>query len=219
MRSFSFQLIAPYYDLLARLVFGNTIDKAQKHFFSLIPKGSEVLIIGGGSGRILGDLIKVAQPNKITFLEASSNMLRIAKKKSARILKNNHRNTEMCFIHGTENDLPVYKEYDVLITFFLFDVYPTHEAKKLASKLSEHLKSSGVWLFSDFCLEGQGFSFLWKKVLLVAMYTFFRLVSNLHNQSLPDYQTIFKELHYLPVQQQYFYHNFIISLIYRKLLS
>jgi ubiquinone/menaquinone biosynthesis C-methylase UbiE len=219
MRSFTFQHIAPYYDLFARLVFGNTLDKAQKHFFSLIPQGSSILIIGGGSGRILPYLLKNVRPKKITYVEASSNMLKIAKRKSRRILKNSQSNIELTFIHGTEDNIKAIQKYDVLMTFFLFDIYPTHQARKLANKLSDYLKPSGSWLFADFCLEGQGFQLIWKQIMLKLMYSFFRLVSNLQNQSLPDYESIFKELHYFPVQQQFFYRRFIVSIIYRKLFS
>lgn len=219
MQSFSFQRIAPFYDLLARLIFGNTIDQAQKQYFSLLPKRSTILFIGGGSGRVLADLVTIVQPKKITYVEASSNMIKQAQQRFLSIQKNNIYDTEMTFIHGTEQDIPALDEYDVLMTFFLFDLYPTQEAKKLAVKLSQHHKPSGIWLFADFCEGGMGFQFYWKKLLLKLMYRFFSLVSNVQNQDLPDYQAIFKEMQYFSVDEKYFYHNFIISTIYRKLLS
>lgn len=219
MRSFSFQRIAPIYDLLAKLIFGNAIDQAQKQYFSLLPEKSTILFIGGGSGRVLTELIKIVQPERITYVEASSNMLKQAQQRLLSLQKYKAYDIEMTFIHGTEHDIPTLNQYDVLMTFFLFDIYPTQEAKKLAQKLSQHLKPSGIWLFADFCETGTGFKLHWKKVLLKLMYKFFSLVSNVQNQSLPDYQAIFKETHYFPVEERYFYHNFIISTIYRKLLS
>lgn len=220
MQSFSFQTIAPYYDILARLVFGNTIDAAQKAFLSLMPKGSSVLIIGGGSGRILNDLIQKMQPKHITYIEASSVMLRKAKKRFQQIEKNAKHQVNASFIYGTEEDIPLYSHYDVLMTFFLLDIYPTDEAKALADKLSNHLKPSGSWLFADFCIQGNTtYQQYWQSILLKIMYKFFSFTSNLHNQSLPDYQRIFDELQYFPVQRKFFCKKFIISIIYRKLLS
>jgi tRNA (cmo5U34)-methyltransferase len=215
----SFQRIAPYYDTLAKLVFGNTIDHAQKAFFSLIPKGSSVLIIGGGTGRILTDLIKNREPKHITFIEASSAMLHKAEKRFERLDHALTDQVDTCFLHGTEKQISADQHYDVLMTFFLLDLYPTHEAKALSSVLSAHLRPSGSWLFADFCLQGNAYRQCWQNILLKIMYNFFRLTSNLQNQSLPDYQQIFKELGYFPVQQKYYYKNFIVSTIYRKLLA
>lgn len=219
MKSFSFQRIAPYYDGLARLVFGNTIDNAQKVFFPLVPEGSSVLIIGGGSGRILFDLIKQVKPKHITNIEASSTMLYKAEKRYQHIKNTLPYQVEMRFICGTEKDIPANAKYDVLMTFFLMDLYANDEARKLSFTLSAHLKASGSWLFADFCVRGSVSRQRWQKALLKMMYLFFHLTSNLQNQSLPDYQRIFKELQYFPVQQKYYYKEFIVSTIYRKLLS
>ncbi len=219
MKPVSFQFIAPYYDLLARFVFGDALDKAQTAFFSLIPQASSILIMGGGSGRILDELIDKVSPRQIFYVETSSAMLRLAKKRLSIIQKKKQMNTEVQFIHGNEDDIPQTLRCDVLMTFFLLDVYATPQAKVLTYKLSHHLRPSGSWLFADFCLEGKGIQLLWKKALLNIMYKFFWLTTNLHNQSLPDYQLIFEELQYFPVQQKYFYRGFIVSIIYRKLLA
>lgn len=215
----SFQKIAPYYDALARLVFGNTIDQAQKAFFSLIPKGSSVLIVGGGTGRILVDLIKKRGPGHITFIEASSAMLHSAEKRFQHLDHTLTSQVEMRFIHGTEKEIPPDQHYDILMTFFLLDLYTTQEAKFLSFKLSQHLKPSGSWLFADFCVDGNSFRQYWQKGLLRIMYTFFHLTTNLQTTGLPDYQQIFSALGYFPVQQKYYYKNFIVSAIYRKLLA
>ncbi|WPP52851.1 class I SAM-dependent methyltransferase [Catalinimonas niigatensis] len=215
----SFQRIAPYYDGLAKLVFGNAIDNAQKAFFSLIPEGSSLLIIGGGSGKILPDLMNQIKPKHITYIEASSNMLSKAEKQYQYIKKTLLYPVDMCFIYGTEKDIPADAQYDVLMTFFLLDLYTNDEARELTSVLSAHLKASGSWLFADFCIRGSSSRQRWQRMLLKSMYLFFKFTSNLQNQSLPDYQRIFKELQYFPMQQKFFYKEFIASTIYRKLLS
>lgn len=219
MRKLSFQRIAPYYDSLAKLVFGHSLDNAQKAFFSLLPKGASILIIGGGSGRILADLVTKCQPRQITYIEASSRMLRKAEK---RLLRLDHTLTdpiETLFCCGTEKDIPAGQSYDVLMTFFLLDIYSTKEARALALTLSTHLKASGSWLFADFCVQENSWKRYWQRAMLKVMYLFFRLTSNLQNQTLPDYERIFKDLGYFPVQQKYYYRSFIISIIYRKLIS
>lgn len=219
MKPPSFQRISLYYDLLAKLVFGNVVDDAQKVFFSLIPEGSSVLIVGGGSGRILPALIKQVKPTHITYIEVSSNMLSKAEKRYQPLKNILSHHVDADFICGTERNIPADAQYDVLMTFFLLDLYTTDEARKLSSTLSAHLKASGSWLFADFCIRGSSSRRRWQTMLLKTMYLFFKLTSNLQNQSLPDYQRIFKELQYFPIQQKFFYKEFITSTIYRKLLS
>ena len=46
----SFDRVAPYYDRLARLVFGGSIRRAQRHFLSQVPAAARVLLVGGAPG-------------------------------------------------------------------------------------------------------------------------------------------------------------------------
>lgn len=213
MSNFSFQRIAPVYDILARMVFGNSIDAAQKVYLHLLPKKSSILIVGGGSGRILPELISLCAPFKITYVEASSNMLRLAKKN---VRPQWEQQLDIQFIHGTEEDIPKTDRYDVLMTFFLFDLFGSEEATQLAVRLANFLKPSGYWLIADFQPNSKK---RWKQMLLNSMYFFFRLVSQLKNNSLPDYQKIIQDLHFYPVHKKFFYRKFIVSIMYRKLLA
>ena len=47
-----FDLVAPFYDALSRLVFGDQIVKSQTHFLHQVQKDDQVLILGGGTGQI-----------------------------------------------------------------------------------------------------------------------------------------------------------------------
>ena len=51
-----FDFIAPYYDKLASLVYGNAIKNSQHVFLDRIPKASRILVVGGGSGVFLSAL-------------------------------------------------------------------------------------------------------------------------------------------------------------------
>jgi len=56
-----FDRIASLYDFLAKLVFGKTITESQKYFWIRFPDYSKVLILGGGSGWLLAELLKLSQ--------------------------------------------------------------------------------------------------------------------------------------------------------------
>ena len=84
--SFSnFNFIAPFYNFLQRLIFGNHLQKAQSFFLNEIKPSSTVLIIGGGSGEIISSIFQVSIPEKVVFVEQSSKMIELAKPK----VKNN----------------------------------------------------------------------------------------------------------------------------------
>ena len=91
-----FDRIAPYYDALKRLVFGNAIHRSQAHFLQRLPQGCRLLIIGGGSGEVLSLLQNVNPLCRIWYVEASSKMLSLA---SSRVLPEAKHLVN--FIHGT----------------------------------------------------------------------------------------------------------------------
>ena len=77
----NFNLIAPIYDALVRLIFKDSLILAQKAFLDEINASDNVLILGGGSGEILEFLPKC---KKVTFLDKSKKMLSKAEKRTAR---------------------------------------------------------------------------------------------------------------------------------------
>jgi len=218
MKPNSFQAIAPYYDFLSKLVFGKNILRAQKVFLDRLPKHANILFVGGGSGEIMSDLLYQAQPKRITYIEASSAMLARAKKGYQKISHHIKSDTHVEFICGTEAQIPSGTLYDAVLTFFVLDVYNSNEAKLMVTKLSYSLKDKGEWLFADFTKEGKGISRLWKIVMLMLMYKFFSLSSGLKNQSLPDFTEVFQSIGYMPFQERFFYHRFIRSALYRKVV-
>ena len=76
-----FDLIAPYYDSLARLVFGDSIRHCQLEYLDKIPPGAQVLILGGGTGWLLGELMKINPSCRVWYLESSIKMLEMTKGK------------------------------------------------------------------------------------------------------------------------------------------
>ncbi|MEZ4686196.1 MAG: hypothetical protein R3B47_09055 [Bacteroidia bacterium] len=63
----SFNRLAPVYDFLASLVFGNRIRQAQRWLLDFIPEGSSILILGGGTGWILEELAEKAHIQPCTI--------------------------------------------------------------------------------------------------------------------------------------------------------
>lgn len=208
-----FDFIAPYYDSLASLVFGNTLRKVESHFFSYLKTKTRILVVGGGSGDIIESLAKVNPDLQVTYLEASGKMVQMAKEKfegSIRKLKK-----PPVFIHGTEKDIPIDLKVDAICTPFVLDIYPQKEMEQMASKLDQHLNREGFWFFADFEPNKHTF-WLARKILVPLMYQFFAWVSQIPARQTPNYEAFFAKHQFVQLESKRFFLNLIVSRLYQK---
>lgn len=214
MRTVSFQAVAGIYDSLAEVVFGTSIKDAQRVYLDTIPEDSRVLVIGGGTGWILKDLLRTGRCRSITFVETAPAMLTKAKRVVDGIDENK---TKIDFIQGSVSSLQPLKRYETVLVFFLLDLYSDKEAMQIMQEISAHLEPNGICLFADFDPKSQRYIPYWQKFLLELMFHFFSLTTNLKNKKLPQYSRIFEEAGFTCIQSCLFYGSFIRSSVYQKL--
>lgn len=199
----SFDPVAGYYDRLARLVFGQSIVSAQTEFLGDIPSFSNVLVLGGGSGWWLGELLRIRPDCQILFVEPSGKMLAMAKKGAM-----NDRRVH--FLHGTAESLVLEGEFDVVLFFFVFDMFSDAGLEEYISKIKPLLKRDALWLVSDF-VERKS----WHSILLFIMYHFFGLVAKLRNRRLPEWERAIEQRCLTERKHKMFYGDFIKSAVYQ----
>lgn len=200
-----FDIIAPVYDVLASLVFGKSIRNAQLHYLSEIRDGSRVLILGGGTGWLLAELLRINPDCQVWYIEASAKMLEKARKKIATLPR-----ACVHFIHGTEEQLPLHVGYDAVITNFYFDLFSSSSLVKPMKNIGKSFLPSGKLLVSDFTET----NLWWQSAMLSAMYLFFRWVSGIEATQLPDWQHQLRNLNFDCKKSRCFYGNFIKSSVY-----
>lgn len=171
-----FDNIAWLYDSLARLVFGDRLMRAQTAFLHRIKPGSRVLILGGGTGAIVSELLVLQPDCHITFVDASQAMLKRARRRL-------RESSDIEYIHGTENSIPDRHPFDVVITAFYLDMFTDDQLSAIIPHIGRNLTKPALWLVADFCSKDT----LWKRIVLSAMYTFFRLTTGIAAKSLPDW--------------------------------
>jgi len=204
----NYNKIAKYYDFIARLVYQGSLVKAQVFLVKNIPAKSSVLIVGGGTGWILEEIAKIHSTGlSITYLEISSEMIALAKKKDC-------KQNEVHFICGAVENYVDEKKYDIIFTAFLFDNFLPDKIKIVFGKLNEILKKDGVWLFADFVNDKRK-NPLWQRVLLKTMYLFFRIFCNIEAQELIDMNDFFYD-NYTKTNEAFFYAGFIRSIVYKR---
>jgi tRNA (cmo5U34)-methyltransferase len=202
-----FNPVAKYYDLLKRLVFGSAIYASQMKYLQRLPTSGNILILGGGSGEILKPTLELKPRCIIWYVEASSEMLSIAKRRvSAELQSSIH------FIHGTEEALPADIAFNGIVTHFFLDLFPKEVLLPLCKELSGKLTENGVWIVADFIDAGRW----WQRVLLKAMYSFFVAVCEIDARTLPSWEQQIEAVGLRQGEFSYFYSGFIKSAVYEK---
>lgn len=202
-----FDWIAPHYDVISRVVFGKTTYDSQVWPLPSIRQGSVVLVLGGGSGRILPVLMRVNPSCTVWFVEASSKMLA----RAAAVMPPEERKN-ITFIHGTEKAIPPQLAFDAIITNFLLDVYPNDEAQTLCRGLMQKLKNQGLWIASDFTDGGKW----WQRVMLWVMYRFFVITCKIGAVTLPAWEEQLRSVGLAEKQCKGFYGGFIKTIVFQR---
>ena len=205
-----FDRIAFVYDTLKQLVFGQSLRQAQSYLIAYIPAKSNVLVVGGGTGEVISDILKEKEVRSITYVELSEVMLNSAKDKAM-------SSPNINFVLGSAHQLNDDQAYDAILTPFVLDLYNDQALGTLLRALDKLLLPGGVWLVSDFKVTPAfGWRRFWQSALVKSMYLFFSLVSDLRVYRLPDYDAAFKHLGYKTVHHCSFLKGLVHSQVLKK---
>ena len=200
----NFDSVAGFYDKLSTLVFGTNMRRAQMTHLHDIPQGSNVLILGGGTGWLLSELSAVNPTCKVWYIDASARMISLS--------KNGMRNStqEIVFIHGTEESIPVGITFDAVITHFYLDLFPEDSCIRIIHKIRSAIRTGGILLVSDFINTTW-----WHSVMLQMMYGFFGLMCGIESNSLPRWKNLLEESGFKEIKSREFFRGFIKSAVFR----
>jgi ubiquinone/menaquinone biosynthesis C-methylase UbiE len=201
----TFNRIAGFYDLMVKIVFGASMRKAQIHFLNKIPPDGNVLILGGGTGWIVGEILRTNPDVTIDYVEASDRMLMIAKRKLTQSFG------KVRFIHGTERSIPPENEYDVVITNFYLDLFTDESLSRVIATVERNIKNRALWIATDFLATN-----FWHRCMLWIMYRFFVITCRIEASRLPHWQTILHKMGLREVGNRKFYGGFICSILYER---
>lgn len=205
----NYDRIAANYDRLSRLIFGKSIVRAQQALLPFITSHARVLIVGGGTGWILEEIARLYPSGlAIDYVEISSNMLDLARKRD-------FKGNRITFVHTGIEDYAAPVKYDVIMTPFLFDNFSRERAHEVFEKLDKILKSGALWLFTDFHID-KNLNRIWQKALLQSMYIFFKKISHVEADQLPDMPRHFANNDYYLAFETFYFGRFIRSAAYRR---
>lgn len=188
-----FDLVAPIYDGLASLVFMGAIRRAQLSMLPRLVGSQNVLIIGGGTGWFLLELLRTVRPRRVVYLEKSSRMLSFSRdliqREAPELL------SSVDFRLGTEQSLSEADgAFDLIVTNFFLDLFSTENSAAVAESLARNFSPSGRWLFTDFHWPERWLLRLYAALLFKVMFTFFNIFSRMESRRPPDYDRIFSRV-------------------------
>lgn len=203
MSSANFDGVAAIYDTLSNVVFGRSMVRSQTFYLRDIPSGAKVLIIGGGTGWLLKELLVVNSTCSIWYIEASAKMLELTKERISKSSNAIH------LIHGTEDSIPPGIKFDAVITHFYLDLFSQISCNQVIQKISRSMHVKSMWLVTDFINKTW-----WQNILLFVMYKFFRLTSHIEASNLPAWQQLLKTNGFIEDKSNFFFWKFIRSSLF-----
>ena len=213
MPAHSFSPVAGFYDALANIVFGRNLQEAQAANMQAMADNLRILIIGGGSGWILQQVLQNTQNSCLVYLEASGSMLQ----KTEERIKHRTLGNQIEYRFGTEADIKQAEKFDLIITNFFLDLFSPVYLQPILDKLHDALAPDGKWLITDFVMPISGkLAQLRAKLLFKSMYLFFRLTCGISATTLPYWENKLKSMSLVKTNSSYFYHGLIKTIVFSK---
>lgn len=202
-----FDRLARGYDLLARLVYGNALRRAQTELLERFSPGFTVLVVGGGSGWMLVQLLRRMQPKRVTYVDLSPGMLALARARVARELPEALHKVD--FVEADATSLELAVKSDVLVTHCLLDMFGPETLPALMERLWRQLREGGVWYFSDFRIADRWPMSWVSRFLVWVMYRVFRLACRIEAERLPDFGALFGEAGWVSFADKHYFGGMI----------
>lgn len=201
----NFDLIAPIYDLLAKVVFGNKLEKMQKEFLDHLPLNSRVLIVGGGTGKIL-EWLPPEKRLAVTFVELSEKMMVKAKARNSQALTTDFHQVDIMEFEG---------KFDYIIANFFLDCFEEDTLQLVLKKLASLINFEGKLVVGDFCANGNQRD----RWINWWMHRFFKIASNLESKELKDIRSIMLASDFVETHFESFDRGQLFSGVYGKRLT
>lgn len=173
--------LAPFYRAMEFFAAGGKLQRCRVEFLPEIPAPRRILLAGEGHGRFLPECLRRFPEAEIMVVDSSMRMLEIANSKV--------ESDNVTFIHA---DLLAWQApvlpFDLVVTHFFLDCLTPEELALVVEKLALAASPQATWLLADF-QHATGGPARWRtRMIVAALYAFFRVVSGLRARELvpPD---------------------------------
>jgi len=173
----SFDILAPHYRWMEFVLAGEKLHRCRKTFLDEIPAARSLLLLGEGHGRCLVECCQRFPNTRITCVDASERMLTQARRQMTRH-KMGADHVE--FIHANVLSwTPTGKTYDLIVTNFFLDCFRADQLEQIIFQVAAATTPKVNWLIADFQTPPAGLRRIRGRLILWAMYAFFRTMTRL----------------------------------------
>ncbi|MFO7825101.1 MAG: class I SAM-dependent methyltransferase [Cyclobacterium sp.] len=178
-----YRLLAPFYERLGSLLFGNEFQASKLAFLDSIGRGDQVLVLGGGAGSNMREILnRCGSKGKVIYMEASASMIRECQSGLSMDLLQ-----QVTFIHAASFDALPDMKFDVVFTQYFLDVLPDEKIDQLFRKIQTKVQAHSHWIFADFYPVPS------KMLLLKTLINSFRILTRHPRRDLPEYGYYFEK--------------------------
>lgn len=207
-----FDRITAVYDVLTRFASFNQINKSQLAFLSQLSTQSSCLILGGGTGYFLQELLETNATIHITYVDASEKMIAYSKKRIAKVLPNAlHRVDFVC----TRVEDISFETYDCIVCNYFLDLFEDAEVDALIQTFKIHMNKNALLYVTDFSIPETKLLAWTTKIGLKILYAFFKWTTYLPTKQLPSIQKIINQNGFDCVNSKLFLKGILYCAVYK----
>ena len=189
VRENDFDGITRFYDFMAKFIFWDRLHRASIKWLDTLNTSDTIVVLGGGSGKILKHLAHV---KSVIYIEKSTKMINLAKVSAP-------ENVQFICADFLKYALKSESTNVVICPFFL-DLFAPIQLEEVLKKIARILKKKGSLFVSDF-----QYTTWWSKQLIKLMYAFFRLTTRISARELAPLDKLilartFENKTYLPLK-------------------
>ena len=213
-RTARFDRIARHYDWMESLLAGGKLERCRNAFWNEIPSLQSALLVGEGHGKFLASLLERNPSVRVTCVDASASMLKVARN---RLL---HATLPLQRVEFIQAELPAWKppaeRYDLVATHFFLDCFPHEQLAAVIDNLQRAARPGGCWLISDFQIPDAGLRRLRARVIHRLMYGFFRIVTKLPASALVPPQPFLRKSGFFRVRRVEFDRGLLCAELWKR---
>jgi len=207
--------VAPWYEPAEHLSFGRALERRRFAFLGELAGVQRALSCGEGDGRFVAALLAANPDVRVTAIDASREMRRLAEDRVARLGGNVLRRAQFFYgdIHAFK---PEHAGYDLIATHFFLDCFSTSEARRVIARIANCATPHARWVVSEFHQPHGGLGHLWTGAVIRCLYAGFRVTTGLRTTRLPAYRPALASAGFRLLRQQYACGGLLVSELWQR---
>lgn len=196
--------IAPFYDILKRIVFGIALEQAANYYITQSEEAQTILVVGGGTGQIL---TQFKSHHTVHYIDSSSAMIQKA--------KNRKVDCDVQFYHQSFEDYKASETFDAIHFPFFLDQFNNTGLTQLLNKAKKLMSPESQLVISDFRPVHELSN--WRhKLLLKTVIVFFSMTTRHPISKIFNIEEVTESAHFLLVKRKYFVSGMVFASIWTK---